>query len=339
MAGGPENATEELLALRDAMPPEGGTIDLAGRELAYTDERWLVFGDRNVVIEGNGAVLTSQAPNGAPIAPLGHGPIVWGEADGSLGHRIAVAQPGDRILSILDPAPGHYQPGDIVLVAGYIQQVDPADPSKPWGWPPNFRYFEYHTVVEASDRAATLSAPLRFAYDTTWPEFEQDIFGVRFTFGAPRVWRWRHDDGRAPTRSLTIRNATFRGGSLGTHSFRHLRLESCTVETANLWPAMSQRVEFVDCTLAGMEPDKIVESITLSGGEVLGRLGGTGAGFLSFQATSTHFHQFVQLVGRSVAFDACRFGQGVHLATDGALPPGDQPPVTLDATGSWATPK
>lgn len=311
------------------MPPEGGVLTLeAGRTYTYTNEQWLTFGNRPVIIEGNGATLVSQARD-RRIMPLGVGPILWDGTTGNLGQRIESVAAGERSLQLLEK--GDFSIGDAVLVAGYIQQITDDVPPKSWGWPPNFRYFEYHTVEHVDGDAVILSEPLRFSYDASWTEYDGTAFGSPFIFGAPRIWRWRHSDGRGPNLSLVVRNVTFDGNSFGT-SMLHLRLENCMIETPNFWPTICQSVELVNCTLAGMEPDKIIESVTMEGGEVLGRLGGGGAGFLSLRFKNVRFREFVQFVGREIVFENCRFDRGLHFATDGALPIDDRP--LFDFTGN-----
>ena len=105
---------------------------------------------------------------------------------------------------------GQYRRGDRVLVAGYIQQTT-EDGTQGWGWPPNFRYFEWKTVREVVD-AGTLrfEDPFRYSYDAAWPDLpDGSAAGSMARRGSGGC---RLDDGRQPNRSLTIRNANFIGG-------------------------------------------------------------------------------------------------------------------------------
>ncbi len=70
-----------------------------------------------------------------------------------------------------------YAPGDPIFIGGYDQQG--------FGIPPNFRYFEYNTVVSVSSGGLiTLLTPTRYKYDSGWNWMPTDLTGQTFPMGA-----------------------------------------------------------------------------------------------------------------------------------------------------------
>ena len=215
-------------------------------------------------------------------------------------------------------------PGDDVLVAGSIQQFS-ADGAQGWGWPPNFRYFEWKKVAAVDGQTISFVDPFRFGYDAAWPDFAHDFFGALRPYGAPRLWRCRLDDGRQVNRSLTIRNARFVPGrnlpagtetGLGLNGL-HVRLEGCTIaEGVNTWPTVARRVELVDCRIGGqLEMDKIVEHVSLERCEVYGRTSSGGGSVLDVRMRDCQLYGFLQATPRrSWIMDNCHSYNGVMLS-------------------------
>jgi hypothetical protein len=299
---------------------------------AWGDERWLAFGNRSVVLEFNNSIVECLA---RPLLPLGTGPISWNaeyptkpsvsNATIVPGHLLETVEVRATEARLQSPASGLLRPGDVVLVAGYLQQFN-WDGTKGWGWPPNFRFFEWKTVAEMPDELTVRFVdPFRFSYDARWPDFPTDFFDAPRILGAPRLFRARLDDGRAVNRLLTIRNAKFIGGrdrpagtltGLGLNGL-HIRLESCTISAdVNVFPTVAKRVELIGCRIDGqLELDKIVESVTLDGCEMIGPLSSGGAGVLDVRLKDTNLYGFVRVTPRrSWIIDNSRAYDGVMLS-------------------------
>jgi hypothetical protein len=335
---GVQHNTLELMELRDHIRkgPDGvWLVDFEPGHYLYNDERWLNFGNRTVILEFNNSTVECAA---RPFLPLGAGPLLW-EAEHPAdrkqantmfveGHLIETARVGAREVRLQRAAPGHYSAGDMVLVAGFLQQLS-EDGNAGWGWPPNFRYFGWHRIAGMpDDQTVQLVEPLRYTYDASWPDFPTDFFGAPRIYGAPRIWRGRLDDGRSITRSLTIRNAKFIAGRsrpAGTETplsgrAWHVRFEHCTLGPNTLvWPAIAYRTEFVDCRFESrqIELDKIAERLSLERCEIYGEVGGGGGGVLDVTFRDCDFYGFVRGLTprRSWRFEgACHFYNGVHLS-------------------------
>jgi hypothetical protein len=324
---GEQHNTLELMAIRDHIrngPDRVWHVEFEPGHYCWGDERWALFGNRTVILEFNHSTVESLS---RPLLPLGAGPLSWGSeypaapaVNPIVGHLIETAAVGAAEARLEARAPGYYLPGDAVLVAGYIQQFS-ADGTKGWGWPPNFRFFEWKTVAEMPDETTVRFVdPFRFGYDASWPDFDHGSD----PYGAPRLWRCRLDDGRHVNRSLTIRNANFIGGrnrpagtrtALGLNGL-HVRLENCsTSEDNDCWPTVAKRVDFIDCRLSRMEMDKIVERVSLDGCEVYGDLTSGGAGVLDVRIEDTNVYGLVRATPRrSWVFDECHAYHGVMMS-------------------------
>jgi hypothetical protein len=326
--------TVGLIALRDQI--RAGTdrvwrVDFDPGHYCYRDNRWATFGDRSVVLEFNHSTVECFAD---ALLPLGAGPIAW-DADWPipkttantilpLGHLIETTRIGARDVRLQAAVASQLIPGDAVLLAGDIQQTS-EDGSRGWGWPPNFRSFEYKIVAEILDESTVRFVdPVRFRYDDGWPDLSHDLNGQVRMYGAPRLWRCRLDDGRRVIRHLCLRNANFVGGrdrptgsssALGLSGL-HVVLENCTTsEAIECWPTVAKRVDFINCRLSRLEMDKIVEHVALDGCEVYGNLTSDGAGILDARLKDTNIYGFVRgTPRRSWIFDNCHAYDGVMMS-------------------------
>ena len=345
---GQQHNTLELMALRDHIrsgPDCIWVVEFEPGHYCYSDERWLLFGSRTVILEFNNSTVECLA---RPLLPLGAGPITWtveypatptvANTTSPPGHLIEDTKAGQDIARLVVGDDG-FVAGDRVLVAGYIQQTN-QDGTEGWGWPPNFKVFEWKRVIEVID-AITLrfEDPFRFEYLKSWPDLVHPFNGL--PYGAPRIWRCRLDDGRHINRSLTIRNAHFIGGrdrAPGTFTpisprGWHLTLQNCTASPETVcWPSEAKRNDYIDCQLwcAQVEMDKIVESVRFDRCDFRNRLSSGGAGVLDVSFRDCSFYGFVQATPRrSWTMDGCRFYSGVQLS------PGlTNTPFALAATAS-----
>jgi len=331
---GQQHNTLELMALRDhirAGPDWVWHVEFEPGHYCYADNRWALFGDRTVILDFNNSKVECFAD---AILPLGAGPISWvaeypatptvANRTTPPGHQIEDTKVGQDVARLVIGADG-FVPGDRVLVAGYIQQTS-QDGTEGWGWPPNFRAFEWKRIIEVIDRhTLRFEDPFRFEYLKSWPDLVHSFNGQ--PYGAPRIWRCRLDDGRHINRSLTIRNANFiRGRDRAPGTFTpiaphgwHLTLENCTASPGTVcWPSEAKRNDYIDCQLwcEQVEMDKIVESVRFERCEIRNRLSSGGAGVLDATFRDCNFYGFVQgTPRRSWTVDGCHFYAGVHLST------------------------
>ena len=335
---GQTDNTKFLMALRNhirAGPDRIWHVEFEPGHYAYSDNRWAMFGDRTVILEFNHSTVECFAD---PILPLGAGPLVW-KPEYPAPQTVDIFIAGDLIESVSavvkggfvqtdtvmlkEEVAGQYRRGDRVLVAGYIQQTT-EDGTQGWGWPPNFRYFEWKTVREVVN-AGTLrfEDPFRCSYDAAWPDLPDG--STSRLYGAPRIWRLRLDDGRQPNRSLKIRNANFIGGrsrAPGTETpiagtGWHVIFEGCTADADTVcWPTVAKRNDFIDCQLGcrQVELDKIVESVRFERCDIRGWLTSGGGGVLDVSFRDCNLYGFVQLTPRSWRHESCRFYNGLHLS-------------------------
>jgi hypothetical protein len=335
---GETDNTAALMAIRDqirAGPDRVWTVEFEPGHYGYADNRWAMFGDRSVVLEFNHSTVECFAD---ALLPLGAGPLVWKPEYPAPQRDIFI--PGDLIESVSAVAragfvqtdvvtlqaevAGQYQPGDRVLVAGDIQQTT-EDGTEGWGWPPNFRHFEWKRVAEVVDgKTLRFEDPFRFDYRADWRDLRHSFGGL--SYGAPRIWRCRLGDGRQGNRALTIRDAKFIGGRrrpAGTFTpisprGWHITLENCTGAADTVcWPAEAKRNDFINCRFScrEVELDKIVESVLFDRCEVYGRLSSGGAGVLDVRMKDTRIYGFVQgTPRRSWVMDGCHFYNGLHLS-------------------------
>ncbi len=336
---GQTDDTAALIALRNAIRAGGDRawrIEFEPGHYCYVDNRWANFGNRNVTLEFNHGKVECSSD---AFFPLGAGPIIWKTeypaksqdviGAGDLIESVrAVDQQGfvQTDVAVLKSAVAQrYQPGDRVLVAGYIQQTS-EDGTQGWGWPPNFRYFEWKEVIEVVDEyTLRFFDPFRFSYDAAWPDLVHPFNGL--PYGAPRIWRCRLDDGRETNRSLVIRNANFVGGrnrAPGTFTpiaprGWDITLEGCTGDEGTVcWPSEARRLSYRDCRFWGqeVEMDKIVEVAHFERCAFRNRVSSGGASVLDVSFRDCNFYGFVQATPRrSWRFEgACNFLNGVHLS-------------------------
>jgi hypothetical protein len=180
------------------------------------------------------------------------------------GSLIGSAEAGTAEVKLLADDGPEFEPGDIVLLAGDIQQTAQragagrrTSATSSTGW------------SQACLTPSTLrfSEPLLFGYDAAWPDLPTTLNGQTRLYGAPRVWNCRLGK-RHRSRSLTIRNANFGSTALPLNVL-HTRLENCASH-GECWPALARRVELIDCRLARIEFDKVVQEALLEGCEVAG---------------------------------------------------------------------
>jgi hypothetical protein len=332
---GQQDNTPELIALRDhirAGPGATWHVNFQPGHYAYSDERWALFGDRTVILEFNDSTVECIA---RPLLPLGAGPITWNaefparptiaNTTVQAGHLIETAPAGAREVRLKESAPDYFRKGDLVLVAGDLQQFT-EDGTRGWGWPPNFARFGWHRVERMADAQTVLVDPLRYTYDANWPDFPTDFFGAPRIYGAPRIFRGRLDDGRQIIRSLTIRNANFiagrnrPAGTLTPLSARgwHIRFENCsTGENTLCWPSECYRNDHADCRFGGrqVEIDKIVEKCSMERCEVYGELTSGRGSALDVSFRDVRFYGSVRATPRrSWIMDGCQFHNGVQLS-------------------------
>jgi hypothetical protein len=351
--GGTDN-TAALMAIRDQI--RAGTdrvwhVDFETGHYCYGDNRWALFGDRTVILDFNNSTVECFAD---AILPLGIGPLVW-KPEYPAAQNVDIFIPGDLIESVnavarrgfvqtdvvrlQDKIAGQYQPRDRVLVAGYIQQTT-EDGAEGWGWPPNFRYFEWKRVAEIVDvNTLRFEDPFRFDYHASWPDLHHSFGGL--SYGAPRIWRCRLDDGRQTNRSLAIRNANFVGGRnrpAGTWTpisprGWHITLENCSGTTDTVcWPSEAKRNEFVNCRFScrEVEMDKIVESVLFDRCEVRSRMFSAGGAVLDVRLHDCNFYDFVQVTPRrSWQQTGCQFYNGLHFSAGVT-----NTPFTVDGSAS-----
>jgi hypothetical protein len=330
---GQQHNTLELMALRDhirAGPDRIWRVEFEPGHYCYLDNRWLMFGDRTVILDFNNSKVECFAD---AILPLGAGPISWvaeypatptaANRTTPPGHRIEDTRVGQDVARLVIGDDG-FLAGDRVLVAGYIQQTN-EDGSQGWGWPPNYRAFEWKRVAEVLDRnTLRFEDPFRFEYLESWPDLLHTFNNL--PYGAPRIWRCRLDDGRHTNRSLTIRNATFiRGRNRAPGTFTPIsgrgwdfRLEHCTAAAGTLlWPSEARRSDYIDCQLwcQQVELDKIAECVRFDRCDIRNRLSSGGAGAIEVSFRDCNFYGFVQATPRrSWRFEgACNLYGGVHL--------------------------
>lgn len=313
-----------LLALRDTVrsaPDTPTVIEFPTGHYVYTDERWSSFGDREVILDFQGSQVECAA---RPFFPLGNGPIVWDLESG----RGSTVVPGDLIESaaasdfaVLTAGADAYAPGDKVFIGGFIQQTS-ADGTRQFGWPPNFRFFEYGAVAAVDGQEVRLTAPLRFSYDAGWPDLPGGFGGV--VLGAARIWRLRLDDGRQVNRELTIRNANFVAGRDRTEHTPlsprgwHITIENCTTGPGTVvWPAEAKRLIYRGCNFGGesVELDKLVDTCRFESCTFTDPVTGGGACVLNATFEDCVFRNLVRLSPRFMKFNAaCMFHSTLQLS-------------------------
>src|SRR5262249_46928272 len=110
----------------------------------------------NVTISGYGATVDSLH-----IGTL----LLQNDFDHSA--RIETVSAGATSLNLITPADAaKFSVGQWILVSGLSLQD--------YGYPPNFRFFEYKQITNISGSVVTLSDPLEYSYKSTWPVVSYD---------------------------------------------------------------------------------------------------------------------------------------------------------------------
>jgi hypothetical protein len=219
----------------------------------------------------------------SPNEYWGDGGFVQAEAVVPQGSRFHSVDGGEQDIELL--AASALEPGEVVLLAGHIQQIRKVDGEpQGWGWPPNFRVYEYKTVESADGGVVRFTERLRHAYDETWPEWDHTPLEAHTNpYGAPRLFRTRLS-GYTLQRSLRIERAIFvanRNKPFTPLSFTglHIHLEGCKVEgDCPLHMSHTEHFEAIGCDFARCEMDKINRRVRFDRCVFRGPLTGKGAG-------------------------------------------------------------
>jgi hypothetical protein len=218
-----------------------------------------------------------------PTEHWADGSFVQAEAVIPAGHRFHSADRNAPVIDLFEAAP-RLAPGEPVLLAGHVQQIqEGANGLEAWGWPPNFRVYEYVTVDSVDGATVALRGRLRHAYDETWPDWLQPQHASTNLYGAPRLYRTRFP-GYTLQRSLRIERAVFVANRskpytpLGFTGL-HIHLEDCKVEgNVPLHMSHTEHFEAIGCEFGGCEMDKINRRVRFDRCLFRGALTGMGAG-------------------------------------------------------------
>lgn len=211
------------------------------------------------------------------------------------GIRIASAEAGSTVLTALDDASG-IRRGAVALLGGYVQQTEnnhlPLEERRASGWPPNLRWFEYVTVLAATNGdQIQLARSLDHAYDEGWWDYPGDYFAP-YTAGAPRLYLCDRADWQIP-RSIEFRGFSFAraagsaagSGHIGFRAALSLHLEDCTIQDdlgLDCFVQMNDRVTLRCCKLDALEIDKCVGRILIDDCDI-GKLTSDGGGALEVE--------------------------------------------------------
>jgi hypothetical protein len=283
---------DEIRGLEDGH----AVVDFEPGHYLYTDNTWWNFGERSVTLRFNGARVentsTEAWDRGWGLLPTSNNPHEFA-ADGApfnpdaatvpAGARFHSVAASAQVIDLFTPLP--LVPGEIVLLTGCIQQIREVDGVKEgWGWPPNFRFYEYKTVAAVDGTKIRFTERLRHAYDENWPDWEQTpLAGHTNPYGAARLFL-THGAGWRQLRSLRVYGAVFvanRNKQYTPLSFtgRKFELIGCRTE-GEVMTSMSHAEVFEarDCDFGPVEMDKINRDVRFDHCIFRGALTGMGAG-------------------------------------------------------------
>jgi hypothetical protein len=213
------------------------------------------------------------------------------------GYLIQSARKGaSQVVCSDKPAEDHFRPGNAVLVYGYGQQAT--------SYPPNPRYFEYHTV-ESYDRATAtvrLARPLRYDYDGRWHDFAQGK-------GAPRVLPLDRAD-FAWGRRLVINGGDFlqnpehKGNSVQITGYAQVVLNR--VRLYRLTPGIVDSFRVDGCEIDNVESDKIIRQLAYHSCNIGTHTAASGVELLTFTG-GTRITRSFETAARSTVFDDVEF--------------------------------
>jgi hypothetical protein len=289
-----------LRALRDAIRAgvdRSWVVDFDPGHYCYTDNTWWKFGERDVTLRCNGARLECTSENNwartfgllsAASTPVLYAPddVPFDPAQATLptGYRFASADARAQSIALLDPVA--LATGEVVLLAGHIQQIREVDGvPEGWGWPPNYRVYEYAVVDSQDGNAVTLRHRLRNAYDDLWPDWLHQPLAPEQArlHGKPRLFL-THGDGWRQLRSLHIHDAVFAANRHKTHTpfgftGRKFELIGCRTEgEVHTYMNHVEDFEARDCDFGRVEVDKINRRVSFDRCRFRGTLFSMGAG-------------------------------------------------------------
>lgn len=196
--------------------------------------------------------------NGGTFEPWGYENYATATNFGSL---IQSATAGSEAVTCLTVSQaGGYSVGSKVLIWGFGTQNG--------GFPPNPRYFEWNKVVSANPGTGliTLAYPLRNSYDQNWHTYAADGTGAPYITNLSRI-------DFTQCERLVINGGYFGTGALTSSSLCMLLtgydyVELNEVGLDNFVPSICGRVVLNNCILRNGEPDKIVRSLEIVGGQI-----------------------------------------------------------------------
>lgn len=264
-------------------------------------------GIANLTLHGYGATMHNALPTGGNFAAH------WGFAGnfhfftdqdyetafgGAInffyGHKFESVDVGsDTITTQVAGEAANYAPGDTVLLYGWGTQQN--------SFPPNPRYFEWHTVVSANAGTGviTLANNLNYSYDERWYDFSSAS-----ECGIPRIINLTRDEfsygDYLEINDLEFTSAADANGDVYVSGYKRAVLRR--VKTLASVPTTSQHVEYVDCDIHQVETDKILETVTFSGCKINRHLAGTGCNVLTFNKGTT-VRELLQSAARMTIVD------------------------------------
>jgi hypothetical protein len=219
---------------------------------------WFAMGIKKLLVMGYGATLSDN--NGA-----GNGFFLGGRGvvqDNLHSSRVATVASGSATVTLVNAAESaRFKVGNWALMAGLDLMG--------YGFPNNPAFFEYVKIiaVNSGTGAITFAAPLKNTYKATWPlywagsAFEADQGGPATLYALDPSW-----DTEVEYRGLTISQAgqTYANGRSITYRDVTFTGTACGIPTQNLvWQAIN-----VNMSTCGMEADKLVGTVSFSGGTI-----------------------------------------------------------------------
>jgi hypothetical protein len=204
---------------------------------------------------GKTALVTNENP-----IPERWGSQTAGSARSKYGALIETAEAATRTVRLLDTNDGSsFHAGALVCVLSYDQQFG--------GYPPNCRYFEYVRVEAITGEGLVLDRPLRWrhaqdAYED--PEVESSLGRARVV---PLDQPGRPFPRCQRLVGLTVAaNPHARGrvyNTLQVQAVYETRIESC--QLIGLAAGVGHSCDVQDCSIEFVEPDKLLDRLTLTG--------------------------------------------------------------------------